>query len=223
MSLFPMFLKLEGRSCLVVGAGKIGESKIRSLLVARAKVRVVAPWATPAVAGWARTGVLTWEAREFEPADLDAIFLVISATSSVAINDLVYREATRRQILCNVVDDPERCDFYYPAVVRRGSSSRSRFPPKERVPHSRKSCAANLKQLAPFYAGWIEQLGRIRSQLFRRSLNPDYRRKLLHDWAAQALLWNLFPEMSLFRRSCMNGKVFLVGAGPGDLDLSNTN
>src|SRR5512132_2806023 len=121
MSLFPMFLKLEGRSCLVVGAGKIGESKIRSLLVAHAKVRVVAPWVTPAVAGWARTGVLEWDAREFEASDLDAIFLVIAATSSVGVNDLVYREATRRHILCNVVDDPDRCDFYYPAVVRRGA------------------------------------------------------------------------------------------------------
>jgi precorrin-2 dehydrogenase/sirohydrochlorin ferrochelatase len=121
MSLFPMFLKLEGRSCLVVGAGKVGESKIRSLLVARAKLRVVAPWATPAVAGWARAGVVQWDAREFQISDLDSTFLVVAGTSSVEVNDLVYREAARRQILCNVVDDPERCDFYYPAVVRRGA------------------------------------------------------------------------------------------------------
>lgn len=185
MSLFPMFLKLEGRSCLVVGAGKIGESKIRSLLVAHAKVRVVAPWVTPAVAGWARTGVLEWDAREFEASDLDAIFLVIAATSSVGVNDLVYREATRRQILCNVVDDPDRCDFYYPAVVRRGSLQVAISTEGKSPALAQKLRREFERQLAPFYAGWIEQLGRIRSQLFRRALNPDYRRKLLHEWAAR--------------------------------------
>lgn len=185
MSLFPMFLKLEGRSCLVVGAGKIGESKIRSLLVARAKVRVIAPWATPAVAGWARAGLLAWDARAFHTEDLDATFLVVAATSSVEINDSVYREAQSRQILCNVVDDPERCDFYYPAVVRRGAlqiaiSTAGKSP----------ALAQRLRrefeaQLAPVYAGWIEELGKVRKQLFGRPLNPERRRNLLHQLASR--------------------------------------
>src|SRR4030095_7961274 len=107
MSLFPMFLKLEGKRCLVVGAGKIGESKIRSLLVARAQVRVIAPSATPTVSAWARAGVLDWEARAFQSEDLNSIFLVVGATSSIEVNDAVYREAQARNILCNIVDDPE--------------------------------------------------------------------------------------------------------------------
>src|ERR1700741_1545721 len=110
MSLFPMFLKLEGRSCLVVGAGKIGESKIRSLPVSGAKCHVVAPWATPAVTAWDRAGVLRWSAREFHLADLDGVFLVVAATSVTAVNDVVYQEAQTRRALCNVVDVPDRCD-----------------------------------------------------------------------------------------------------------------
>jgi precorrin-2 dehydrogenase / sirohydrochlorin ferrochelatase len=185
MSLFPMFLKLDGRSCLVVGAGKIGEGKIRSLLVARANVRVVAPWATPAVAAWARAGVLTWQARQVQIEDLDSTFLVVAATSSVEVNDLVYLEAGRRQILCNVVDDPDRCDFFYPAVVRRGAlqiaiSTEGNSP----------ALAQRLRrefeaQLAPVYAGWVEQLGRLRKQLFGQSLNPEHRRRLLHELASR--------------------------------------
>jgi len=180
-----MFLKLEGRSCLVVGAGKIGESKIRSLLAARAKVRVIAPWATPAVEAWERAGVLTRQAREFEAADLDSTFLVVAATSSIKVNDQVYREAQRRQVLCNVVDDPDRCDFYYPAVVRRGDlqvaiSTAGKSP----------ALAQRLRrefeaQLAPVYACWIEELGRIRKQLFGRKLDPEHRRKLLHQLASR--------------------------------------
>ena len=61
-----MFLKLEDRHCLVVGAGEIGGIKIRRLLVARAKVRVIAPWATPTVTAWALAGLLDWEARTFK-------------------------------------------------------------------------------------------------------------------------------------------------------------
>jgi precorrin-2 dehydrogenase/sirohydrochlorin ferrochelatase len=185
MSLFPMFLKLEGRSCLVVGAGKIGESKIRSLLVARAKVRVVAPWVTPAVAAWARADVLKWEAREFEIADLDATFLVVAATSSIEVNDLVYHEAVRRQVLCNVVDDPDRCDFYYPAVVRRGALQVA-ISTEGNSPALAQRLRRELEaQLAPVYAGWIEELGRLRKKLFSRSINPERRRRMLHALASR--------------------------------------
>jgi precorrin-2 dehydrogenase/sirohydrochlorin ferrochelatase len=184
MSLFPMFLKLEGRQCLVIGAGKIGESKIRSVLIARAKVRVVAPWATPAVAAWARAGILQWEDREFQASDLDSAFLVIAATSSEAVNDNVYREAAQRQVLCNVVDDPDRCDFYYPAVVRRGAlqvaiSTEGNSP----------ALAQNLRRkfeslLQPVYAGWVDHLGAMRKRLFERRIDSEYRRTLLHKLAA---------------------------------------
>ena len=56
MSLLPIFLKLEDRSCLVAGAGAIGEPKIESLLTAGASIRVVAPFASVAVEDWARAG-----------------------------------------------------------------------------------------------------------------------------------------------------------------------
>ena len=185
MSLFPVFLKLEGRSCLVVGAGKIGESKIRSLLIAGAKVRVVAPQATPAVVAWERAGVLAWHAGEFESADLDSTFLVVAATSSIEVNDAVYREARRREILCNVVDDPDRCDFYYPAVVRRGDLQIAISTAGKSPALAQRLRREFESQLAPIYAGWIEHLGRVRKQLFGRPLEAEQRRKLLHELASR--------------------------------------
>ncbi len=68
--LFPLFLKLRNRPCLVVGAGRVGESKIAGLLAAGAKVRVVAPQATPKVESWARSRKLRWLQREFRAEDL---------------------------------------------------------------------------------------------------------------------------------------------------------
>jgi precorrin-2 dehydrogenase/sirohydrochlorin ferrochelatase len=112
MSLFPIFLKLEGRRCLVVGAGKVGEPKIRSLLVAHAEVLVVAPEATETVQGWAESGAITWNRRGFESSDLGGAVLVIAATSSAVVNQMVFVEAQLRGILCNSVDDPEHCDFF---------------------------------------------------------------------------------------------------------------
>src|SRR5437868_8186981 len=96
MSLFPMFVKLEGRSCLVVGAGTVGEPKIRSLLDASASVRVIAPRTTSVVAGWAQAGTITWGAREVNTSDLDGGFLVIAATSSCGVTEAIFLDEQRR-------------------------------------------------------------------------------------------------------------------------------
>ena len=79
MSLFPIFVKLEGRHVLLVGAGPVGEAKVGGLLSAGAVVTVVAPEATPPIRKLAGEGTLVWHAREFRPGDLDGVALVIAA------------------------------------------------------------------------------------------------------------------------------------------------
>ena len=186
MSLFPMFLKLSGRACLVVGAGSMGEAKIRTLLPTGARVRVIAPHATPAVVKWVESGSIAWEARGFTPADLEGVFLVIAATSSVEVNDIVFREAQRRGVLCNAVDDPVRCDFYYPAVVRRGSLQIA-ISTEGKSPALAQRLRRELENhFRPEYAGWVEQLGEEREQLLAQEMDDEYRRSLLHERARRA-------------------------------------
>jgi precorrin-2 dehydrogenase len=184
-NLFPMFLKLKGRSCLVVGAGTVAEGKISSLRLAGAEVRVVAPRANTAVQEWARTGVIRWEDREFSPADLDAAFLVIAATSSHEVNESVFREAQRRDVLCNVVDDPEHCDFYYPAVVRRGQLQIAISTAGESPALAQRLKREFEVQFSPEYEGWVEQLGKARRELFAQSIDPEARRRQLHELASK--------------------------------------
>ena len=185
MTLFPMFLKLEGRSCLVVGAGAIGEPKIKSLLTSGASVRVVAPQVSAAVAEWARAGAIVWEAREFNSNDLDGVFLAIAATSSRQVNGTVFREAQQRNILCNVVDDPEYCDFYYPAVVRRGDLQLA-ISTNGHSPALAQRIRRELEiQFGPEYGEWLAELGKIRQQLFVSEMNPDERRRVLHELASR--------------------------------------
>src|SRR5207237_5299025 len=177
MSLFPMFVKLEGRSCLVVGAGTVGEPKIRSLLDASASVRVIAPRTTSVVAGWAQAGTITWEAREFNTSDLDGVFLVIAATSSREVNEAIFLDAQRRNVLCNVVDDPEHCDFYYPAVVRRGDLQLAISTAGESPALAQKLRRELESQYGPEYEGWVEQLGERRRELFGRDILPEDRQR----------------------------------------------
>jgi precorrin-2 dehydrogenase / sirohydrochlorin ferrochelatase len=185
MSLFPIFLKLDGRPCLVVGAGSIAESKIRSLLISRAQVHVVAPRARPAVAAWAQAGLLRWSARPFQRADLDGVFLVVAATAIDSVNDAVYRAAQTRRILCNAVDDPGRCDFYYPAVVRRGDLQIAISTGGKSPALAQRLRREFEEQIAPVYAGWLEELGRTRSDLFALPLDSERRRALLHAAASR--------------------------------------
>lgn len=183
-ALFPMFVRLEGRRCLVVGGGPVAESKIESLLLSGAIVRVVAPQATARIEGWSREGRLAWEPREFAPADLEGMFLVVSAVSSPEVHHRVRREASSRAVLCNAVDDPGHSDFYYPAVVRRGAlqvaiSTGGRSP----------ALARRLRQeleihLGPLYGEWVERLGRVRQRLIERNMDPGRRQELLHRLAS---------------------------------------
>ena len=185
MTLFPMFMKLEGRSCLVVGAGTIGEPKIGSLIAAGASVRVVALHATAAVTEWARAGAITWEARAFNGADLDNTFMVIAATNSRDLNAAIFHEARQRNILCNVVDDPEYCDFYYPAIVRRGDLQIA-ISTNGHSPALAQRIRRELEiQFGPEYGEWLDELGRTRQQLFASKIDPEQRRRLLHELASR--------------------------------------
>src|SRR5437879_5823629 len=156
-SLFPMFMKLAGRRCLVVGAGKVGEPKIGGLLDTGALIRVVAIEATDVVRGWARAGKIQLELRAFSIDDLDGSFLAVVATASRSLNEFVYREAQRRGVLCNVVDVPEYCDFFYPAVVRRGDLQIAISTNGQSPSLAQKLRQQLERQFGPGYAQWVAE------------------------------------------------------------------
>lgn len=185
MTLFPMFLKLEGRSTLVVGAGTIATPKIESLLQAGARVRVIAPQASEVVRQWAESGQIEWLARAFEPSDLNDIFLAVVATSSREVNAHVFQEARLRKVLCNVVDDPAHCDFYYPSVVRRGKLQVAISTEGQSPALAQKMRLELEEQYGPEYEAWVEQLGAERAKLFQSDMDPAERRRLLHELASR--------------------------------------
>ncbi|SEF58648.1 precorrin-2 dehydrogenase [Bryocella elongata] len=183
MSLFPMFLKLAARPCVVVGAGTIAESKIESLLNAEARVTVISPEALPRVQAWAEGGDITWLQREYADGDLAGMFLAVAATEIAAVNRAVYAEATSRNILCNAVDDPPFCDFYFPSIVQRGELQIAISTAGE-SPALAQRLRKELNAALPLDLGeWLMELGRLRREVVAVEPLGDPRRKLLHELA----------------------------------------
>ncbi|HEY3927070.1 MAG TPA: bifunctional precorrin-2 dehydrogenase/sirohydrochlorin ferrochelatase [Candidatus Koribacter sp.] len=184
-ALFPAFLKLEGRRCLVVGGGAIAEQKLGGLLDAGATVVVVAPHASPQTLKLAREGALKWKERGFEPRDVAGVALVIAATGDPAVNEQVFREADRRGIFCNAVDEPERCHFYYPAVVRRGDLQIA-ISTNGKSPALAQRIRKELETIFDSrYAEWLRWLGHVRELYFRTHVAREQRVRALHRIAAR--------------------------------------
>lgn len=187
-SLFPMFLKLEGRQCLVVGAGKVGEPKISGLLETGARIRVVSLDATRTVREWARAGFIELDLRAFSPDDLDGAFLAIVSTNSRTLNERVYHEAQRRGVLCNVVDVPDLCDFFYPSVVRRGDLQIAVSTAGKSPSLAQKIRQQLEKQYGPAYAAWVQELGETRKLILASDLDKERKLDLLHSLASREAL-----------------------------------
>ena len=180
-----MFIKLAGCPCLVVGAGAVAEGKISSLLDAAAKVRVVAPEATGQICFWAATGQIERLSRPFEPTDLDGMFLVVAATNSHELHESILTEARQRGVLCNVVDVPELCDFYYPAVIQRGALQIAVSTSGQSPALAQRLRKELEEQFGPEYEAWLQQLGEERAKLFAaNNMDPEERKRLLHDLAS---------------------------------------
>jgi precorrin-2 dehydrogenase len=190
MPLFPIFLKLSERPCLVVGAGKIAEEKIEGLLATGAEIRVVAPKATPRIRALAQDKQIHWDARRFRTSDLTDAFLVVAATSSPALHGKIYREAKRRKVLCNVVDDPLHCDFYYGSVVRRGALQIAISTSGKSPALAQRIRKILEQQFGPEYEEWIAALGEAREKLFSRKIDPEERKRLLHILASGEMFAN---------------------------------
>ncbi|MFZ0320472.1 MAG: bifunctional precorrin-2 dehydrogenase/sirohydrochlorin ferrochelatase [Candidatus Sulfotelmatobacter sp.] len=197
--LFPMFLKLEGKRCLVVGAGKVGEPKIASLIGTGARIRVIALEASEAVHEWAIEGKIGLELRSFCAQDLEGTFLAVVATASSEFNEFIYREAQALGVLCNVVDVPDYCDFYYPAVVRRGDLQIA-VSTSGQSPSLAQQIRQQLeRQFGPGYARWVAELGATRKLVLASSLNPQRKRELLHSLASREAL-----DVALAEESAVN-------------------
>jgi len=234
--LFPLFLKLAGREVLLVGGGPVATSKARSLAEAGARVRVVSPDLTPELAAVvaAAESPLGWTVRRrpFEPADLDGVWLVISAAPP-DVNRAVSLEGEARRVFVVAVDDPPSASAYGAGIVRRGGvtlaiSTAGHAPALAGL--LREGMEAVLPESGDLEA-WMAEARRLRPTWRREGLPLGERRphllaalnRLYGERATAGTVQAIEATEATHNEPSPGrspvGKVTLVGAGPGSGDL----
>jgi len=222
MTLLPIFLKLDGRPGLLVGAGTVALDKIGSLLKTGIRLRVVAPRAHGEILRLAAEDKLEWIERSFEPTDLDGNFVVIAATDSPEVNAAVYQSAIERGILCNSVDDIPNCDFFFGSIVSRGDLQIAISTAGESPAFAQRLRREIDEQLPADLGPWLANLGDLRRKVLATHPRSEERKLLLHELARRPICDSpacSTRQLAQSPRDAERGKVFLVGAGPGDPDL----
>ncbi len=158
---YPVFLDLRGRSCVVIGGGAVALRKTNDLRACGAKLSVVSPRVVAGLKKLAGRRAIRWRKGTFRPSDLAGADLAVAATDNASVNERAAREARRRRIWINVVDQPALCSFIVPAVVRRGKLT----------------LAVSTAGVSPALAKWI------REDLARR-YGPEWKQALagMEQW-----------------------------------------
>jgi precorrin-2 dehydrogenase/sirohydrochlorin ferrochelatase len=178
---YSVSLYLVDAPCLVVGGGTVALRKTKSLLFAGARITVVSPGFIPEFESLQGIKTIT---REFRTEDLEDKFLVISATDNRALNESVAREAKRRNMLVNVVDVPDLCNFFVNSQVRRGDLSISISTGGASPALSKRIRKELEQQYGEGYRGFLRLMREYRPVIISRVTDPGQRKKVFERLAA---------------------------------------
>ncbi len=228
----PVYLKLPDVPVLVVGGGRIGTRRIEQLLAAEARVTVVAPRASDAVAAWAARAAVQWQARAFQPDDIRGQQLVFSATGEAPVNAAVAAAARAAGCRVHRADDAADSDFFVPAIVDR-SPLLIAISSGARAPTLSRRLRATLESWVPAAYGDLAALaGRFRSRVVERlplSRRARFWERVFDGPIAEKVFAGRVDEAERDLAAVLTGaaatpepgrgEVYLVGGGPGDPDL----
>ncbi|MEA4926485.1 MAG: bifunctional precorrin-2 dehydrogenase/sirohydrochlorin ferrochelatase [Syntrophomonadaceae bacterium] len=177
--LYPIYLHLAGKRCLVVGGGKVAERKIATLLEYETDVQVVSPEVTGCIDNWAAQDLIGWRQGEFRQEDMEGVFLVFIATGDGRVNQKVTALCRDRGILVNAVDDPPNCDFYVPSILRRDSLCLA-VSTEGKSPLLAAKLRRELEASIPVeYGEWVEILGSLRAEIKNSTLDLQAKKQVL--------------------------------------------
>ena len=181
MRYYPIHLDIKNRDCLIVGGGAVGTRKVNTLIECGARVTVVSPDPTPELIKLASAGSVTLKRRAYRNDDLTGMFLVIGATDDERLNRQISKDAEQAQILCNIADRPEVCNFILPSIVRRGDlvitiSTSGKSPALAK--HLRQKLET---QFGPEYADFLFLMGAIRRRLLSQAHEPEAHKTLFNQ------------------------------------------
>jgi precorrin-2 dehydrogenase/sirohydrochlorin ferrochelatase len=188
MRYFPVFLDLREKSCVVVGGGRVAERKVKNLLAAGARVKVISPKLTGPLACLKSQKKIVHYSRAYRPKDLGGAFLTIAATDDRAVNERVFQEATACCIPVNVVDDPAHSSFIVPSLVKKKDlvvaiSTSGRSPALARMLRQKLE-----KEIGPEYGRFLRLLGALRKKVIPQGLGQRRNQKIFRKLVQEDLL-----------------------------------
>jgi precorrin-2 dehydrogenase len=188
MQYYPVSLDIKDRKCLVVGGGGVGTRKVKTLVECGAKVTVVSPGVSSQLLELVNNGLIVLEKRSYKETDLDGMFLVIGTTDSEKLNRQISMDAEKLNMLCNIADRPEVCNFILPSIVNRGDLTIS-ISTSGKSPALAKKLRIELEeQFGGEYAEALRLMGAIREKLLSQKHEPEAHKHLFEQLISRSLL-----------------------------------
>jgi precorrin-2 dehydrogenase/sirohydrochlorin ferrochelatase len=188
MKYYPVNLDVRNRKCLVVGGGSVGTRKVKMLLKCGAAVTVVSREMSEDLKKFTAKEMLLLKKRTYRSSDLENMFLVICATSDEKLNLRINSDAEKRNMLCNVVDVPEACNFILPAIVNRGDLIIAISTSGSSPAFAKKLRKDLEKQFGREYAVFLILMGAIRKRLLAENRKPKAHKHLFEKLIKQGVL-----------------------------------
>jgi precorrin-2 dehydrogenase/sirohydrochlorin ferrochelatase len=183
MKYFPIYLDLKDRNILVVGTGHEAEPKVLQFLKAGARLKLISETRPVYIDEFETYNNFIFEQRNFSISDLKDIWLVISTLADRELNEFIFKTATERKILCNVVDVTDLCSFIFPAIVTQGDISIAISTSGTSPALAQKIKSEISELIGPEYGALAGILGRERVGILKHIPNKKERAKLFHRLA----------------------------------------
>jgi len=193
INFYPVFLKLQGKKCVIVGAGEVAERKAERLLECGAEVSVIGREPTPGLRKLAQEGRLEHVYADYDETLIKGAYLVISATDDRAVNEAVSNAAGREDILVNVVDDPQLCDFILPSIVQKGALQIAISTGGTSPALARKVRIDLDRDFGNEYALFLELLGELRKRVLEKG-RPSSENKKIFEAVVNSEVLDLIRE-----------------------------
>ncbi|RXF68476.1 siroheme synthase CysG [Hansschlegelia zhihuaiae] len=226
---FPAFHKVAGRIVLIVGPGSAAAAKVRLLSETEARLRVVAEAPGAELLADAERAGAELIHEPFAPQHLEGAVLAFAATEDEAADRGIAEAARAARVPVNVVDRPDLCDFITPALVNRAPLAVA-IGTEGAAPVLARHLRAKIEaSLAPELGRLASLAENLRATVARVLPGGEARRRFwaaLFDGpvAARALAGDAAGARAEAIRMMaaepdVAGFVWLVGAGPGAIDL----
>jgi precorrin-2 dehydrogenase/sirohydrochlorin ferrochelatase len=191
MKYYPVFLRVTGCRCLVVGGGSVAQRKVESLLQAGADVTIVSPDLTETLCSWASSGRLHLQQRDYQSSDMNGQLLAFAATDDEALQQRIAADAATAGVLLNVVDRPALCSFIVPALCERGDLLIATSTSGTSPAMAKRICRQLETVFGPEYETALLILGRLRERLAAADWPSTQRQRVFGALVDSALLDHL--------------------------------